>query len=709
MNRIIRNKLLLSLIFAVSMLMAAIALEAQGPTVFTVGGSGETTDAPVETAVPDSIYRKDAQRLILENEYIAVAVNNSADATGRFGIKVTGGDPLRTGDEEKPLIYGYEMPWTSFTTVRFDGKDYIFGGKTKRRSGGTGEYGTIVSAPTWNSETESITMTCRYGSVEVTQEISIVESTTTGYPDTTKVKYSIVNRDQLPHEIGLRVVIDTMLGNNDGAPLRIGETAVQTDAVFDQERLPEFWQAFDTLTAPQVIAQGTLKGREATPPDLLYFTNWGSVADVHWEPPLVPDRDFTRAGEFELDSAAVYLWQPVTVPAAGSATYVLYYGLGGVTVVPGQLQLGVSSPAEVVYTEREESFSVVAYIQNTGIAPAMSVRARLNLPPALKTAGTKPREIYIGKLEPGEVTQLHWEVQPTGTVFGNLQPFSVVASAINVPENKVERSIRVVKPAELTLKVNPPPGLKVVNEKLSPNPYPISAVIKNTGELEAYGVIGSLQLGEGMQPAPKEILRRYIGNLKAGEEYKLTWYLTPEGIGKRSYLGVQFESNSTKPVMYIAGVRLPILTPKIRLVALKTPKSGEIIPVEVRVENLPMLTGAEFDLIYNPGLMEIIRVSRGLFFIENQGMTPWQAGAIDNTAGVVSQIGGTRQTAAMVSSSLATVYIELGKEPGEAVLMPTDLKLQSTMTKIPSYEVEGLKFTINKQGGVKVDPFTPSQ
>ncbi|NLC53816.1 MAG: hypothetical protein GX770_07615, partial [Firmicutes bacterium] len=235
------------------------------------------------------------------------------------------------------------------------------------------------------------------------------------------------------------------------------------------------------------------------------------------------------------------------------------------------------------------------------------------------------------------------------------------------------------------------------------------AVIKNTGESEAYGVIGSLQLGEGMQPAPKEILRRYIGNLKAGEEYELTWYLTPEGIGKRSYLGVQFESNSTKPVMYISGVQLPVLIPKIRLVPAKPAKAGEILPVEVRVENLPMLTGVEFDLTYNPKLMEIIRVSRGLFFIEEQTMAPWQPGTIDSATGVVAQIGGQRQTAAMVSSTLATVHIQLGKEPGEAVLMPTALSLQSKVAKIPIYQIEGLKITINQQGGVRIDTITVDQ
>ncbi|HBK68796.1 MAG TPA: hypothetical protein DDZ91_09155, partial [Firmicutes bacterium] len=279
----------------------------------TPGSRGEMPTSVVEPSEQQPVtgsFTKNIDRLILENEYIAVAVSNSSDATGRFGIKVTGGDPLRSGDEEKALIYGYEKPWTSFTTLRIDENNYIFGGKTKKRSGGTGEYGTVISPPVWNQETRSITMTCRYGAVDVTQEISIVESTTTGYPDTAKIKYSLVNRDDLPHEVGLRVVIDTMLGENDGAPFRIGETAIQTDSVIEKSGLPEFWQAFDTLTDPKVIAQGTLKGREATPPDFLYFTNWGSVADSHWEVPLVPERDFTRAGEFELDSAAVYLWKP---------------------------------------------------------------------------------------------------------------------------------------------------------------------------------------------------------------------------------------------------------------------------------------------------------------------------------------------------------------------------------------------------------------
>ena len=139
-------------------------------------------------------------------------------------------------------------------------------------------------------------------------------------------------------------------------------------------------------------AQGTLQGREATPPDVLYFTNWGSVADSHWDVPLVPNRDFTRIGEFDLDSAAVYMWNPVTVAPLDTRTYVFYYGLGGVTVVPGDLQLGVTSPAEISLGETDKTYSIMAYIENTGEGPAVSARVRLQLPSGLNWLGNARRD-----------------------------------------------------------------------------------------------------------------------------------------------------------------------------------------------------------------------------------------------------------------------------------------------------------------------------
>lgn len=669
---------------------------------------GESTTEPKLTVVDPWVVSEQryTDRLVISNGYIAVAVNTTNDATGRFGVKVTGGDPYRIGDEEQPLIYGFELPWTSYTTVRIDGKNYIFGGKTKKRSGGTGQYGKIISAPTFNKEKMTITMTCRFGEIDVTQELEIVESTTTGMADTAKLKYQVINRGETPHEVGIRVVVDTMLGENDGAPFRIGETSILTDQVFEKSALPEFWQAFDTLSNPRVIAQGTLKGREATPPDFLYFTNWGTVADSHWEVPLVAGRDFTRAGEFDLDSAAVYLWKTETVYPSEGAVYLLYYGLGGVTVMPGELQLGISSPAEITLSETEKTYSLIAYIENTGETPALNTRVRLNIPlNGLTLVGERPADVILGNLQPGKMAQIHWEVKPTGRMLGLLQ-FEVVVTAGNVPENRGRRNIKVVGPPKLALRVNPPAPIKVVDEKITPMPYPIEAVITNTGESTAYGVIGHLQLGQGMEPAPNELIQKYIGNLKPREEYKLSWYLIPDGIGVQTYLGVRFESTSTKPVLYIAGIRLPVLTPKIRLVPLGDKhRPGEILAIEVRAEHFSALNGARFGIKYDPNQLEPMRISRGLFFIENSSLIPWDEGIIKHHLGEIKGIGGTRRSSAPSGVSLATIHFKLGNKPGEALIGLEEIILRSNDGRIPLYKVEGLKIIITNEGGVKIETY----
>jgi len=682
-------------------LLAAIVIAGVGAE--SPEDSGIVEEAGEPSAV-ERLEQLDPNRLVLSNEYIAVAVNRSPDGTGRFGVKVTGGDPYRSGDEEQPLIYGFENPWTSYTTIQIDGKDYIFGGRTGKRSGGSGEFGQVIAGPELDEEKGVIRTVCRFDTVEVMQEIAVVESTTTLLPDTAKIQYTIINRDEKPREVGLRVVIDTMLGENDGNPFRIGETAIETDTVFPREELPEFWQAFDTLSNPRVIAQGTLKGREAIPPDYLYFTNWGTVADHHWDVPLVRGRDFTRAGEFELDSAAVYKWEPVTVAPVDTCTYVLYYGLGGVTVKPGELQLGVTSPAEIPLVATEKSYSIIAYIENTGAGPAMNARVRLNLPRGLVLTGRRPAESALGNIRPGEIKQVHWEIKPDGTVTGQLQ-FDVVVSAVNLPENRAVRNIRLIGPPKLTLTVKNPPPLKVVNEKLQPVPYPLAVTVKNTGESSAYRVTAGLQLGPGMEMAPGELRHKYVGQLKPGETYDLSWYLLPEATGSRTFQGIRVESETTAPEMRIVLIELPVLTPKVRVVPLRGRyQAGDYLAVEIRAEHIPMLNGASFDLIYDSQILQAERVERGVFFVEDGVLTTWQSGVIDRGKGVIREVMGERTTPGRTGAPLATVYFLIKDEPGEAVIKPENIRLWSNENKLPAYLVEGLVIKISRGGGVEIVP-----
>ncbi|HNZ09353.1 MAG TPA: cellulosome anchor protein, partial [Bacillota bacterium] len=234
----------------------------------------------------------------ISNEFIKIIVNAGEAENGRFGVETTGGDPENPNDDSMPLIYGRPVPWTSYTTVRIDGEDWVFGGKASKRAGLKGKYGTVVMAPSQRGN--SISTVYMLGPVRAVQDLSFTRSQMTGYYDTARIAYTLLNTSDKDVTVGLRLMIDTMLGANDGAPLRAGELGVVSDADFLGNSMPDFWQAFDSFTEPSVTSQATLKGGELTVPARVAFSNWGAFADSLWDVRLVEGRDFTREGEFDL-------------------------------------------------------------------------------------------------------------------------------------------------------------------------------------------------------------------------------------------------------------------------------------------------------------------------------------------------------------------------------------------------------------------------
>src|SRR5690554_764294 len=322
--------------------------------------------------------RDDFNNLRFGNDYVVIVVNMDDNALGRFAIETTGGAPLRMDDMNKPLIYGRPKPWTSYTTIWLNGDHYVFGGETGRRAGKSGKYEEVIRGPL--VEDNCVKTVTRIGDkLDVEQVLSFVKSTTTGLYDTIQIKYRIENISTESQKIGLRVMLDTMLGENDGAPFRIGDDAVTTDTVYYNKQLPEFWMAFDSISDPSVTSQGTFTGPGVTPPDRVNLADWGSMADGVWDFDFNPGEEFLRKGEYEIDSAIAMYWVPEYLGPGESRSYITNYGLGGITVVPGLLSLGVTSPAEVVFDKPDKTFPIIAYIENTSDITAKNVRISINI------------------------------------------------------------------------------------------------------------------------------------------------------------------------------------------------------------------------------------------------------------------------------------------------------------------------------------------
>ena len=114
--------------------------------------------------------------------------------------------------------------------------------------------------------------------------MSIVKNPATGNDDLIEVKYIVTNNSDVEKNVGLRIMMDTMLGGNDHAPFRVPQYgSITTETEYTGDDIPQFWQAFDNLTSPTVIAQGRLFQTEEDRPDKVQFCNWGSINDANWD------------------------------------------------------------------------------------------------------------------------------------------------------------------------------------------------------------------------------------------------------------------------------------------------------------------------------------------------------------------------------------------------------------------------------------------
>ncbi|HHY47213.1 MAG TPA: cellulosome anchor protein [Firmicutes bacterium] len=602
---------------------------------------------------------QDVSIISLSNEYVRVFVNVTGDATGRFALDTTGGDPTKADDDGKPLIYGRPVPWTSYTTIRIDGKDYCYGGPTEKRAGRHGLYGDMVKGPEIvdNREIQSSWRLGDSRDIDATQCLKIVRSSTTGLLDTVEIRYLLTNEGNSVRDVGLRIVLDTMLGSNDGAPFRAKDAAITKDTKYDSGDLPQFWQAFDSLSAPSVTSQGTLSGQGATPPDRVYFSNWGSLADGLWDFDFVPGRDFTRSGEYELDSAIALYWDPKPLMPGESREYVTLYGLGGISIAPGALTLGVSSPAEVTLGKGQPgSFPVVCYIENSGKGDAIGVKVTISLPDGLSPVSGQPVTRRIGNLASGGVAQVSWDLVPSAGP-GTVLTYSVKVEAENAESNQVERSVRLLGPPRLAVSLEGPDSLAVVDEKWSPVPFGVVATITNAGSSSAYGVKASALWGAGLVPAPCEKSARFLGSMAPGESYQVSWQMEPKAANKSAEYAVRVESRNADESFASGTVTVPELKPKVQVIA---PSSkvvpGTFFPVYIRVTNVREFTGGTLDLVYDPHILKAIRVSRGTLFVEGGTLSEWKGGTISDSFGRVQAMGGQLRSAKYAFDVFACVH-----------------------------------------------------
>lgn len=268
------------------------------------------------------------------------------------------------------------------------------------------------------------------------------KNTATEREDIVEVKYIIKNEGTASANAGVRIMMDTQLGENDAAPFRVpGVGSVTFEREYTGSSIPPYWQAFDSLTSPQVISQGTLLRSSLNKPDKVQFTNWRRVYDNAW--------DYTANPSYSIgDSAVSVLWEPKAIAAGQELIFTTYYGISElVQDLRPPLAVSLYGDASVRATENgyePNPFVVTAYIENTMNFAEIGVMAKINLPSGLKLVSTETFTKSLGTISGSQEKQVSWSVEIDRNINNETLEYSVDVWSASGPNMKtVKKSIYI--------------------------------------------------------------------------------------------------------------------------------------------------------------------------------------------------------------------------------------------------------------------------
>lgn len=649
---------------------------ATGIEIVTETDSSDAASGAMKSSATGSSTQ--SRELSVQNDFIKIVVNSMEVDTGRFLVRTMKGDPFRSTDDNKILIYGGAVPWTSFMTVRVDGENYVFGGPTNRRAGRDALYGSITEKPHVVGD-NAIATRCVIAGLDVTQTLSIVGGPVTGLLDTIKITTIIRNPTYDPHRVGIRQVIDTLLGSNDASPFKVGDESITYEHILQGMSIPEYWIAYDSLEDPGVVARGTLVGERLTAPDRLVFSNWGKLADNVWDAPFNYGQSFQRADESDMDSAIALYWDEVTVAPGGELQYSTEYGIEYLNVAGDILSIGAQRKLGEWPTAKNQikPRTMYAYIGNSSEIDLNDVEIYLDLPGGVSFAGDDNGMRKLGVLSPGMEKTVGWTLLPDVGAGGERSIF-VKGRAREVEEVMLETTVTLLPPPEIMPTLDAPKKIARVEQRndRQHGPYgpPFNIKLKcfNDGKYFVDNLRVKLILPEGLVlPTGVEKAVQSITRLGGGKDETFTWNVVATGkkSGALEYrIVIESDTTDTKMLKEIVMVDpLPVTMTWTGLPDVAAPKTA--VAAELFLMDVESIGTADLSIQYNPEVLDVIRIEQGTIFVNSDHtLLPWTAPQVDRKEGMITGIHGVREMPLEANEgSLIKVHFRTRK-PGVSTL-----------------------------------------
>ncbi|MBN2092127.1 Ig-like domain-containing protein [candidate division KSB1 bacterium] len=305
----------------------------------------------------------------ISNQYLSAIVSDRYPGSS-LNLANIEGLPNTPADDGAALLFGYPLSDMSYTTIRIGGQDVRFGS----------EHGQNLQALVKSQDGKTITRAWQFNAIQAIQRIKLVNSTwsVNKAEDTILLQYVLINTDATRIEnVGLRILLDTMLGSDDGALIRVPyyrNYNMTNEMSFDFPTIPPWWTAMgrDPQTGEIIFsAQGTIKGSDATVPDKFVIANWHDWEETSWDYDAKKDKPIK-------DSSVMMWWNPRDIAPGDSLVINTYYGLGEgtpdyeppylvrTTPVDGDENVAFHAPVEIEIADAQSAIdtsSIKTYIK----------------------------------------------------------------------------------------------------------------------------------------------------------------------------------------------------------------------------------------------------------------------------------------------------------------------------------------------------------
>ncbi len=361
----------------------------------------------------------------ISSEYIVVSGYDD-DGVGRIIVQLTKGDPSTDRDDNKFILFN-DMPPTSYATFVINGKIMKFGDP---------RFGNFTTKFTKDKERLYCVWKSNEG-VEITFICKIVKGPTTGRLDTVHLIYQAKNLSAAEKKIGARMMLDTYLGNNDGAPFSIpGVGTFQTEREILKKDMPAYWYTMDSISKPTVRAQGTLFADDITTPDKIQFAAYKRLEPEPWGYKVRNNHEF-KIWIDPPDSAVAMYWFESTVAPGKAKKISTYYGIYGATLDAGRyFNVSIGCPVKVKLDKFDASADIESVVAE-GPVKDMKVALMFRKKGEKIFLGDKyfkfssPQTYTFGALNPRGVVRVSWKPQATKSSGGTYEMVVKINGIVN--------------------------------------------------------------------------------------------------------------------------------------------------------------------------------------------------------------------------------------------------------------------------------------